>query len=285
VLIGAIVAAVGIMKFGAGLWVRKSGSTSSADAIGVNSGTPPVQRRPSLPTPQSNFVESSSIRAPRYEQAMAKLREAEATGKLPDPPALDASAQALRAFGQQWQEEWGPNFEVIIEDARPLLPVGSIAPDLSVTDLDGVRVRVDDFRGKSVLLNFGSLSCPTTCFKVSLFESLARKYAEAGVVSIFVDQREAHPDSQFGFGTVSQTFSLEDRTGNARRLSALFGLTQRIVIDDMNNATKKAYAAHDNSAYLIDRNGCVLLSQIFLESDEIERKLAAAVGSPAMEIK
>lgn len=285
VVLAAIAAVATSATIAARAWHRNPEPTTTAVTEGEVASTLPVDRKPRQSNYTSmNFV-ASSVRAPRYQEAMTKLREAEAAGRLDDLPSPDAPAEELRTFGKRWHEEWGPSFEVIVENSRPLLPVGSPAPDWQVTDLDGGSVEVEEFRGKHILLIFGSLSCPTTCFKVSQFESLANKFADAGLVSIFVYEREAHPDSQFGFGVVPQAFSLEDRSMHARRLAAMFGLTQRIVIDDMNNSTKKAYAAQDNSAYLIDRDGRIVLSQVFFDSDEIDRELAAAIGSLGMDIK
>ncbi len=42
----------------------------------------------------------------------------------------------------------------------PELPVNQAAPDFTLPDLDGIPHRLKDFRGKSVILNFGSAEGP-----------------------------------------------------------------------------------------------------------------------------
>jgi peroxiredoxin len=49
--------------------------------------------------------------------------------------------------------------EAGVPDFRSVAPVGSPAPDFTLTDLDGNRVSFSAFRGKKhVLLEFGSIT-------------------------------------------------------------------------------------------------------------------------------
>jgi hypothetical protein len=198
---------------------------------------------------------ADAIVAAHYAEAMEQLAKAEADGSLPEPPGDDAAPDQLRQFGAAWQQEWGPSFVVEVERARPLIEPGRPAPPWSLRDSDGEPVSHEHYAGRHVLLVWGSLSCPTTCATIPAFESLADKWRLAGLACIFVYEREAHVGGQFGYGVVQQAFTFDDRIDHARRLGAMFGLTQTILIDEMDNKTKRAYAAQDNSAYLIDANG------------------------------
>ena len=221
---------------------------------------------------------ADAIVAADYSDAMDRLTKVEADGDLPQPPDDDATLDELRRFGAAWQERWGPSFEVSLDGGRPLLQRGSPAPPWTVRTLDGEPASRDEYAGRHVLMVWGSLSCPTTCFRVPALEELARKWADAGLACVFVYEREAHVGGRFGYGVIQQAFVLDDRVRHARRLAAMFGLRQTILIDDMSNQTKQAYAAQDNSAYLIDADGRIVVSQVFFEPTEIEHELAVQFG-------
>jgi len=68
---------------------------------------------------------------------------------------------------------------------------GEMAPDFELTDLDGNAVRLGDLRGRPVVIEFGSFTCPIFSDRVPQMERLARKHPAAAFVVIAV--REAHP--------------------------------------------------------------------------------------------
>ena len=72
---------------------------------------------------------------------------------------------------------------------RPV--VGSLAPDFTLTDLDGNSVRLQDLRGQVVFLNFWATWCPPCRAEMPDIEALHRKYRDRGVVVLGVDLRES----------------------------------------------------------------------------------------------
>jgi len=50
-----------------------------------------------------------------------------------------------------------------------------MAPEFEMSDLDGKKLRLRDFRGKAVLINFWSLSCPACLMELKSLESLAEQ--------------------------------------------------------------------------------------------------------------
>jgi len=64
----------------------------------------------------------------------------------------------------------------------PLKMVGNVkgvqAPDFDLATLDGRRVKLSDFRGKAVLLNFWATWCPPCKIEMPWFEELQKQYGE-----------------------------------------------------------------------------------------------------------
>ncbi len=64
------------------------------------------------------------------------------------------------------------------------------APDFTLLNLNGDEVRLSDYRGKVVLLNFFATYCPPCRMEMSDFVRLQNKYAKDGftVIAISVDE-------------------------------------------------------------------------------------------------
>ncbi len=74
--------------------------------------------------------------------------------------------------------------------AIPSTMVGKPAPDFSLALFDGRTVRLSDFRGKVVFLNFWASWCPPCREEAPLLEAAWRRYKEQGVVFIGVDLQD-----------------------------------------------------------------------------------------------
>jgi len=68
------------------------------------------------------------------------------------------------------------------------------APDMTVQGLDGEMIRLSDYRGKVVVLNFWATWCPPCRAELPHFVDLYRAYKDKGVVMIGVSMDEAGPD-------------------------------------------------------------------------------------------
>ena len=68
--------------------------------------------------------------------------------------------------------------------------VGAIAPDFSLTSLDGEQVRLSDYRGKRVIVNFWATWCPPCRAEMPALEEIWQQYDEE-VVILGVDQGES----------------------------------------------------------------------------------------------
>lgn len=70
-------------------------------------------------------------------------------------------------------------------DPAPI--IGHPAPDFTLTDIAGNTVRLSDFRGKTVLLNFWAIGCPPCRAEMPAMEEVYQEYKDKDVVIIGVD--------------------------------------------------------------------------------------------------
>ena len=86
------------------------------------------------------------------------------------------------------------NHVVVAGDVR-----GKIAPDFELTSLDGKRVKLSDFRGKAVLLNFWATWCSPCKVEMPWFVDLQKKYGSDGLVvlGVAMDDSDSAKIAQF----------------------------------------------------------------------------------------
>ncbi len=58
------------------------------------------------------------------------------------------------------------------------------APEWRLKDLDGKPVKLSDFKGKVVILNFWAIWCPPCRKEIPTFVSLQKQYGEKGLVML-----------------------------------------------------------------------------------------------------
>ena len=79
----------------------------------------------------------------------------------------------------------------------PIKLVGDVqgvpAPDFILPSLDGRKVKLSDFRGKAVLLNFWATWCPPCKVEMPWFEDLQKQYAQDGLVVLGVAMDDSEP--------------------------------------------------------------------------------------------
>ena len=77
--------------------------------------------------------------------------------------------------------------------AEPAGRLNSIAPDFTRTDLSGRPLRLDQFRGRVVLLNFWATWCAPCIEEIPVFSRWQRRYGAAGlqVIGVSMDDDEA----------------------------------------------------------------------------------------------
>jgi|HubBroStandDraft_5_1064220.scaffolds.fasta_scaffold05880_3 peroxiredoxin len=79
----------------------------------------------------------------------------------------------------------------------PLKLIGDVkgveAPDFALLTLDGHKVKLSDYRGKAVLLNFWATWCPPCKVEMPWFVDLQKQYGKDGLVVLGVAMDDTEP--------------------------------------------------------------------------------------------
>ncbi|HYO09623.1 MAG TPA: deiodinase-like protein, partial [Tepidisphaeraceae bacterium] len=161
--------------------------------------------------------------------------------------------------------------------------VGSPAPPVSLRRLDGSLVTLESLKGRVVVLEFGSYSCPAFRDRAAAMEKLRGEYGTRATFLV-VYAREAHPAGEWEVDrNKDQSISVEQpRSADARRALATqardaLKITVPILLDSLGNDTAIAYGAGPNSAIVIGRDGTIAARQNWFEPYAIRRWIDAAV--------
>jgi len=114
---------------------------------------------------------------------------------------------------------------------------GSPAPDFAVSTLDGREVRLSDYRGSIVLLNFWATWCGPCREEMPLFEAAQQEYSDRGLVVLAVNVGE-------GPSTV-------------RPFVDRLALTYDIALDEESRVARRYRVRSYPTTYFIDRDGTV----------------------------
>ncbi|MGH7957649.1 MAG: deiodinase-like protein, partial [Opitutaceae bacterium] len=143
------------------------------------------------------------------------------------------------------------------------LRAGDPAPDFSLKSPDGGKsIRLSDYRGeKPVVLIFGSYTCPP--FR-DVYPTLERLHKECGgeVAFFYVYIREAHaedgwkmPRNQREGIAIKDPKSMAERANVSKQACAFFKTAIPALVDTMDDATDRAYAAWPSRIYLVGIDG------------------------------
>ncbi len=114
--------------------------------------------------------------------------------------------------------------------------VGAQAPDFTLNTADGKAVRLSDFRGQRVVLNFWATWCPPCRSEMPDVNKVATEYRDQGVVVLAVDQLES-PDkvaafySEVGIGASPAINTIYDSVGTVAEDYHVTALPSTFVID------------------------------------------------------
>jgi peroxiredoxin len=140
--------------------------------------------------------------------------------------------QAKNLTDQQLQNLYDQSIEADTDES-PVLEIGSAAPPFELKALNGKKMRLEDLKGKRVLLNFWATWCPPCKAEMPELESFYHQHKkEIEVVAVNID-------------------SQSDVKGYAKKL----GLTFPILLDEKNEVNKDYGILSIPTTYLINEKG------------------------------
>jgi peroxiredoxin len=147
----------------------------------------------------------------------------------------------------------------------PIKLVGNVqgvqAPDFDLPTLDGGKVKLSDYRGKAVLLNFWATWCPPCKVEMPWFAELQNRYGKDGLVVLGVAMDDSDPSKIAAFAhEVGVNYPV------------LLGTDQ--VSDDYGNVQ------YLPTTFYIDRNGAIVSKMAgLLDRKDIEDQVKKALSS------
>jgi hypothetical protein len=144
---------------------------------------------------------------------------------------------------------------------------GEIASfDYTFHDLDGREVQLADYKGKWLVLESGSLTCPMYVKNVKPFAKLSKEFPDVEWLVIYV--REAHPGSR-----LNPPDSIDDKIAYAKRNRDDYSETRKIVVDSVDGRWHHDWGLLPNVVYVISPEGKVIYRADWSFSKNVERVL------------
>jgi len=120
------------------------------------------------------------------------------------------------------------------------------APDFTLADLNGRRMRLEDLRGKVVFLNFWATWCPPCILEMPTMEKLHQEFGGKGLVILAVNFRE-NPEQVKAFLKQHQlTFTtLLDPKGKVFELYQAWSLPTTTIVNKKGQAVGRVIGYRD----------------------------------------
>lgn len=131
-------------------------------------------------------------------------------------------------------------------DAGPALTevTAYAAPPFQLKDLDGQVVKLSDYHGKVVLLNFWGTWCEPCKQETPALQSAYSKLQDAGLVVV-------------GVNLLTSERAFNRNTDHVRQFAEQYGVSYPIVLDDSGAVTQAYSIAPIPTSYFIDQQGRV----------------------------
>ena len=121
----------------------------------------------------------------------------------------------------------------------------------TLTDLSGNVVNLEDYKGKWLVIESGSLTCPMYVKNVKPFAKLKDKYPDVEWLVVYV--REAHPGEKARPAT-----SIDEKIGYATRTRDDYKEARPIAVDTVDGKWHHDWGLLPNTVYVINPEGKVI---------------------------
>ena len=230
----------------------------------------------------------TAILTPAQQQ---KLRELLGDGPRPasrpmmgEDMMMDDMQGAARKRGKDARKAPPPAIKPTDSTAQP----GTAAPQFALKKLDGALVQLSALKGRVVVLEFGSWTCPAFRERAAAMEKLKNDYSTRAQFFV-VYTREAHAKGEWEVDrnkaleiSVDQPTTIEARSELAKKSRDELSITVPIMLDTIGDEAAKAYGAGVNSAFVINRDGIIVARQQWFDPTGLRSAIDEAVkATPA----
>ncbi|GAC1437111.1 MAG: hypothetical protein NVSMB65_11310 [Chloroflexota bacterium] len=161
-----------------------------------------------------------------------------------------------------------------LRPAASHLPVGSKAPDFTLSTVDGKSYRLSSLRGKAVLLEFFAVWCPHCQAEAPALERLSAAYKGRAMQVLAVLANPYGKNYDVSAGT---DLRLADKS-DINWFEQTFAVSHPTLIDPAFTATNRYGASSYPTTYIINRGGTIR----FVSSGEIPYATLAAQMDKAL---
>jgi len=149
------------------------------------------------------------------------------------------------------------------------------APDFQLVTADGAKVRLSDFRGKVVLLNFWATGCGGCVLEIPSFIDIEKTYKEADFQAVGVSMDMSYEGRK----------SAEAAWSSVRPFMKKYGINYTIAMGD--DETLGAYALKSlPDTFLIDKSGriAVAYTGVVIDKDNVAANIKSLMSEPGAEV-
>jgi peroxiredoxin len=127
------------------------------------------------------------------------------------------------------------------EKIKTGLEKGDLAPAFELTTLDGKKMKLSDYRGKKVILNFWATWCPPCKAEIPDMEKFYSNYKEKNIAILGVNLTKAEQDQ-----SAVKSFVKE------------YGVTYPIPLDKESSVAEMYQVSAIPTSYIIDPQGIII---------------------------
>jgi len=134
--------------------------------------------------------------------------------------------------------------------------IGDTAPDFALKTTDNRDIKLSDYRGKNIILNFWATWCGPCRYEMPALQTIHENWSKADVVVLAVN--------------------VQDGFDNARLYAKTNGLTFTIPVDIPGKVAEQYGARGLPTSFIIDSDGVIKSIKIgpFINTEEIEQRMA-----------